>query len=215
MNKQKTALIFLNGDPIGLPRVQKYLEKDALLIGCDGGSRHILHLGYQPDVVIGDFDSLMDSDKAMLHKDTAHVSHPADKDYTDGEAAIRYALEHGCDEIILCSALGGRLDHLIGNVLLLYRREFRKATLKIIDDTQEAYVIRGHSVIHGKKGDTISFIPLTSSPQIIRSSGLRYDLSRYRLSRQGNTGISNVMLRGTAEVVIASGSLLVIHQISS
>src|SRR5665213_4601129 len=115
--KPLKVIIFLNGDLSDLSLVQPEIDNRTMLIGCDGGTSYILALGYKPAVIIGDFDSL-DKDSTDL-KDTTYVRYPTDKDYTDSELAIRYAAEQGCDQIILAGALGTRLDHLLGNILLL------------------------------------------------------------------------------------------------
>ena len=48
------------------------------------------------------------------------LSLPTAKDETDTEAALRLAVERGATEITVFNALGGpRLDHLLGNLLLL------------------------------------------------------------------------------------------------
>lgn len=218
----KSAIIFLSGEGADTTHLSQYLDSGALLIGCDGGTRHILNLGLVPNVIIGDFDSLPRSTiigalppngQETVIDGITYVRYPKDKDCTDAELAIRYAVQAGCTEIILTGTLGGRLDHLLGNVLLLDKREFALVKLKIIEANQEAFIIRGRALVHGKKGDIISFIPITGHPRVASSNGLAYDLSSYRLSRQGNLGISNVMLRATAEIVMAQGSLLVIHQL--
>jgi thiamine pyrophosphokinase len=211
MAKPVRAIIFLHGAATRLSRLQTYLEDSPLLIGCDGGTMQLTRLGLVPDVVIGDFDSYPDTGQQM--SGATYIRYPSDKDYTDGELAIRYAKEAGCQEIILAGALGGRLDHLLGHVLLLNKREFAGLRLKIVDNQQEAYMIRGKAHIHAKKGALISFVPFAGPVSIARSSGLAYDLSQYRLSPQHNLGISNVMLASTAEIVITRGALLVVCQL--
>lgn len=208
MTKSRLAIVFLNGEPTGLPRLAPYLKVKPLLIGCDGGTQQIIELGLVPDVIIGDFDSWPATATSV-----PAVTYPTDKDFTDGELAIRYALEAGCQEIILAGALGGRLDHLLGHILLLNKHEFAGLRLTIVDNTQEAFMIRGQAQIRGKKGTLISFLPVAGPVQIARTSGLRYDLSQYHMSPQHNLGISNVMLTSTAEIIITRGALLVIRQL--
>jgi thiamine pyrophosphokinase len=212
MAKPVRAIIFLHGAATRRSRLQTYLEDSPLLIGCDGGTEQITRLGLVPDVVLGDFDSYPDNGQQQI-AGTTYIRHPADKDYTDGELAIRYAKEAGAQEIILAGALGGRLDHLLGHVLLLNKREFAGLQVKIVDNQQEAYIIRGKARVHGKKGALISFLPFAGPVSVARSSGLVYDLSHYRISPQHNLGISNVMLGSTAEIVITRGALLVVCQL--
>jgi len=210
----KRAIIFLNGNLSDLTLVKQYINKHSLLIGCDGGTRHILELGLQPDVVIGDLDSFRPEEISSDHQ-PKYVTCPTDKDFTDSEFAIRYAQQAGYRHIILAGALGDRLDHLLGNIFLLNKDGFANLKLKIIEGNQEAYIVRGQTRINGQKGDTISFIPIAGKPQVKTTGGLKYDLNEYTLSLQGNTGISNILTRKSTEITVTKGSILVIHQLSN
>ena len=46
--------------------------------------------------------------------------HQPEKDDTDTELAIKRALAMNCSHITLLGATGGRLDHMIGNIHLLF-----------------------------------------------------------------------------------------------
>ena len=224
MLKPAEAVIFLNGDLSDLSRIKKYITTNTLLIGCDGGTPHILALGHKPDVIIGDFDSLAGflvpktikpDGQPTTVDDITYIRYPTDKEFTDSELAIRYAARAGCRDIVLAGALGSRLDHLLGNIFLLNKREFAKLRIKIIEGRQEAYSVRGQVRITGKKGDTISFIPISGNPQIKTTGGLQYDLNKYTLSLQGNTGISNVLTRKSTTINVTNGAILVIHQLEA
>lgn len=202
------AIIFLNTDKSDFSRLGRYLDKDALLIGCDGGAKNILELGLKPDVIIGDFDSF---NKKML-KDEKVIELPKDKDYTDSEAAIKYAIKHGAEEIIIAGLLGSRTDHLLGNVFLLGKSDFAGHNIKIIDGRQEAYLIMRKAAIRGKKGDIISFVPIFGDVKALSSSGLKYPLQNYILSMQENTGISNEFIADSISISLKrSDKLLVVH----
>jgi len=205
----RQAVIFLNGDRTDLSGVKPYIDGRTLLVGCDGGTRHILALGYKPSAVIGDFDSYEQPDDT---NGTVYVRYPADKDYTDAELAVRYAAEQGCRRIILAGVLGTRLDHLLGNILLLVKDEFAPLDIKIIEGDQEIYLIRGQARINGTAGDIISFIPINGPVEVSRSTGLKYDLSRHDLSPQANLGVSNILTEPVAEVRLKTNVLLVVHQ---
>lgn len=202
------AVIFLNGDCADLTHIKSYIDSKTLLIGCDGGSKHITALGYKPYAIVGDFDSF---DKSLLREDIEIIEHPEDKDYTDSEAAIRYAIKQGAGEVILVALLGRRVDHMLGNIYLLNKQDFVGIKLKIIEGNQEIYMITGKVIIKGKKGDAISFIPVFGDVKAEFSSGLKYDLAKYTLSLQGNTGISNEMISDMAEIDLENQKLVVIH----
>src|ERR1700689_2256058 len=159
----KRAIIFVNGNLSNLTRVKQYINKSTLLIGCDGGTRHILGLGLQPDIVIGDLDSFRPEEITSDHQ-PKYITCPTEKDFTDSEFAIRYAEAASYRDIILVGALGYRLDHLLGNIFLLDK--FSDLQIKIVEGHQEAYIVRGHAKITGHKDDTISFIPIVGNPKV-------------------------------------------------
>lgn len=214
----KKAVIFLNGDRTDISAVKQYIDDKTLIIGVDGGTNHILKLGLKPNVVIGDFDSFEEpknvtarerSDRGNL---VEYIRYPRDKDFTDGELAIEYAIKKGCKEITVFGLLGSRVDHVLGNILLLLKKEYAETSIKIIEGNQEIYIIRNDAVIHGKKGDTISFMPIDGVVQSTKTSGLKYPLENYQLSIQGNRGISNLLTKDTAAITLKKVVLLVIHQ---
>lgn len=207
------AIIFLDGDKSDLSQIRKYVKDGTLLIGCDGGTKKLLELGCRPHAVVGDFDSF---DEDLVRKTGAElVKHPTDKDYTDSEAAIRYALQKGAKKIILAGFSGSRTDHMIGNVFLLNKHEFAGVDIRIIESGYEIYLIRKRAVIKGKKGDPVSFIPIFGEVRAISSSGLKYDLADYILSMQGNTGISNEFTAGKAVVALKKDDVLLVVQRTS
>ncbi|HEY4721353.1 MAG TPA: thiamine diphosphokinase, partial [Anaerolineae bacterium] len=114
------ALIFANGDAPDERVIKRWLDAAALIIAADGGARNALSIGVMPQIVIGDLDSLHPADRLQLEQAQAQfIVYPAHKDYTDLELAIRHALERGATEIVIASALGGRWDQSLANMLLL------------------------------------------------------------------------------------------------
>jgi thiamine pyrophosphokinase len=213
--KYTKAIIILNGDTSDIEMIKRFIDDRTYIIGCDGGTEHIRTLNLTPHTVIGDFDSVTNS---TLHYYRQHadsiefIDYPSDKDCTDSELAIDYAVSKGFHEIIVFGTLGTRIDHMLGNMFLLSKRKYSKINLKIVEANQLVYVIRETAVIEGTRGDTISLMPLRGSAAIEKSSGLQYDLSKYEISQEQNHGISNVMTNDTAHIVIKRGLLLVVHQ---
>ena len=85
------ALIILNGECRNCTYLFNRTKNCDLLICADGGYKHLKALDVEPDVVLGDFDSSEEP------KGIETVKFPAEKDMTDGEIAIEYALEKGAD----------------------------------------------------------------------------------------------------------------------
>ena len=109
--------ILLDGDLRATDRVRCQIT-GARILAADGGIRHAVTLGVEPELWLGDFDS----DDAELRdrvRDGPRETYSAEKAMSDGEIAIRNALDNGATEIILCGALGGdRSDHAFLNLAI-------------------------------------------------------------------------------------------------
>ena len=124
----KKAVVFCNGDLADLSRVRRHINTKTLLVGCDGGTSHILALGLVPHVVIGDFDSISSKTQRALStggkgKEVEYFRYPTDKLYTDSELGLALAMERGCKEIILAGVRGTATDHFLGNLFLLAKKK--------------------------------------------------------------------------------------------
>ena len=139
----KSALIFLNGH-YDLRYLQFY--KEALtwaiansypLICADGGIRlfteinRITETQFFPNVLIGDldsFDEMQGNSIEQLERPGTHIVREwighTDKDDTDGQLAVAYAIaEYGCQQILIYGGLprpnGYEIDHFLGNLRLM------------------------------------------------------------------------------------------------
>jgi thiamine pyrophosphokinase len=207
------AIIFINGMLREGDRVRALLRADDRLIGADGGTRHILALGRMPDLVVGDLDSIEPAALAQLHAAGVPIErHPVHKDQTDLELAIECALRDGAGEIVLVAATGGRLDHTLANVLILAQRPW-PVTLRIVDSTQEAVLLRGPTTatLNTAIGASVSALPLSESVTGITYQGLAYPLENATLALGSTRGVSNVAEAAEVTISIASGLLLVVN----
>ena len=139
----KSALIFLNGHyDLRYPQFYKEaltwaVENRHPLICADGGLRLFTELNQTsdtpifPNVLIGDLDSVeeMPADTVeQLEQSGTHIVREwigqMDKDDTDGQLAVAYAIaEHDCQGILLYGGLprpnGYEIDHFLGNLRLM------------------------------------------------------------------------------------------------
>ena len=177
-----------------------------LLIAADGGVKHLIDLGLQPEIIIGDMDSI---DASILNdkSDIMLISHSPDKDKSDAEFAVEYALEQGCEQVILVAAIGGRLDHTLGNVALVASYPGRIAifdgvsTLVAVDKSEKC-------MLHGQIGTPVSLIPYGSDSFTVRAKGLKYSLGDESLHSVTH-GLSNELSQTEACVCVSNGILLV------
>ncbi len=206
-----TAVIFANGDfqppQLGRP----WLPDSPVIIAADGGGRHCRALGIEPDIVIGDFNSLPGAEVEALAAAGAEVMrHPPEKDATDLELALDLAAARGLTDVIVLGAIGDRWDQSLANFLMLAAKTPPDGTLCYLDGIQEARLIRaGETVsIQGAVGDVVSLIPLPGDATGVTTRGLAYPLEHGRLVFGATRGVSNVLQDDLAQVAVEGGSLV-------
>jgi thiamine pyrophosphokinase len=207
------AVIFANGILSDAQTVKSILHSDDLLIAADGGARHALALGLVPAVLIGDLDSILKADRIRLEAaDTQIRQYPQDKNETDLELALQFAVNAGVREILIVAALGGRLDQTLGNLSLLTGPEFAALDLRVDDGVEQAWFVRQRTELRGRPGELVSLIPWSGEVHGVTTSGLRWPLQSETLFPDRTRGISNELVGETALVEIKSGLLLLVHR---
>ncbi len=206
------AIIVANGHVDPDEQYGHLLRFDDLVIGADGGAALARMLGLEPQVVIGDLDSLPPELRTELEsRDCQFVAHSPRKDETDTELAILYALEQGAEEIVLLAAAGDRLDHTLANVFLLALPELAGIRATIISGDSETWLLRGGGQleIRGQSGDTVTLLAVGQDAVGISTEGLEWPLNDDTLRFGPARGVSNVMTAPVARVTLRQGLLLV------
>ncbi|MEZ0396467.1 MAG: thiamine diphosphokinase [Anaerolineales bacterium] len=207
------ALIFANGSLPDLQAARRLVRPDDLLLAADGGSRHALALGLLPAAVIGDLDSLSVADRRRLEAGGARlITHPPDKDQTDLELALDFALQQDCAAVVILAALGGRLDQTLANLALLTAPRFAALPIRLDDGLEEAFFVRSRADLAGRPGDLVSLLPWGGPAAGVVTEGLRWPLRAETLYPEQTRGVSNELLAEQAAVSLASGLLLVVHR---
>ncbi len=211
------VLIFANGDIDDGVMVRRALAHapDALIVAADGGARVATHYGLHIDTVIGDTDSLpVDELAALEAQGTQIVRHPVEKDETDLELALIWAVERGATWLRVIGATGGRLDQILSNIYLLALPNLDSCNVQLVAGKQAAWLARpGETVIQGAPGDTVSLIPLNGVVNGVVTTNLYYPLNDEDLFFGPARGVSNVMTTNEAIVSVRAGVLLVVQTI--
>lgn len=189
------AVIIGNGEIRDYTYIKSYLRTDDFIICADGGLRHTKELGISADVAIGDFDSYTKSDEIKS------IVFPSHKNLTDGEIAVDYAIENGYSEILLLAMTGSRLDHTFTNIFQLAKN----VNISLIDDDNEIYAVKDKLIIEGKKGKTLSVIPVFSNLDGITITGVYYPLDNDTLLFGEGRGNSNVITDDICTVSVRNG----------
>ena len=209
------AVIFANGNFNPSASIISTLRDDDLLIAADGGAKHCLAAGLWPNTVIGDMDSLSPPlIQDLINHGCQLIEYSPDKDQTDFELALTYAVQQGAIDLLLFGLLGGRLDQSLANILLLTRNEWKDLNLILSDEPDMAYLMHSNDTvsIQGKPGDIISLIPLSEVVTDVTSHGLRWPLDQANLILGSTLSVSNELLKTNTKIQIGSGILFLIHR---
>jgi len=205
-------VIFTGGDFSTSSLSQKAIKDADVIIAADGGANAALSLSLYPTIIIGDMDSITNATKEILQKrNTEFITSSSEKDETDTELAINYAIEKKATGItILGGITGDRLDHIIANILLMTRYG---SIIRFITGEQTSWVTTGRATqrIEGKEGDLLSLIPLRGDIENVTTTNLYYSLKNEKLIFGRPRGVSNVFTKNSVSVSFESGILLFVH----
>ena len=190
------------------------------LIAADGGAAKAGQLGLQPDLVVGDLDSLAPDALARLEAAGVAIERvPAAKDESDTELACLRAVERGATEITILGALGGRFDHALANVWLLALPAFSGRSVQLLDAVTRVRLLSAVAGaggaaridLSGPAGDLVTLLPFGDEVEGVCTEGLLYPLRDEPLRPGPSRGLSNVREAREASVSIRAGRLLVIE----
>ncbi|MBA7559219.1 thiamine diphosphokinase [Candidatus Atribacteria bacterium 1244-E10-H5-B2] len=210
MSTNKTVVV-LNGELKGDREEFKKLigEKDIFFIAADGGALFLESIGFLPDVIIGDFDSLTKAQYQRYEKLGAKIiKYPVEKDETDGELALQYCKRRGLDNIIIIGFAGGRLDQQLANIFLLEYAFRNGITAFIKEPGLEMGIIDREKVFFQKIGTGLSLIPLDEKVIGVTVTGCKYLLESGSLLRYKTRGISNIIEQEKVVITVRKGLLL-------
>ena len=208
------AIIIANGQGMDAEPGRAEVRPGDWIVAADGGAVWALAWGLEPDLVIGDMDSLPPAVRARLEAQGCRfLHHPRRKDETDLELALRHVVEQGAREIIILGAWGGRLDHALANVLLLTLPILTGVRVRFVAGDDQAVLVRGGETLRlvGRPGDLVSLLPLGGDAQGVTTEGLAWALGNERLRFGFSRGVSNEMTALTARVTVGAGLLLVVR----
>ena len=213
----KTACLVLNGQLEDYDYIRDVMDYNTyeLIIAVDGGANHLYRLGIMPNYILGDLDSIDDDIRSYYEaSDVVFKKFPTKKDETDAELAVWMVEEEGLLGIDIYAALGGRIDHELANIQLLYYILDRGMYPRIISEREEIYILRNEEMnLKGSIGDIVSIIPVKGDARGITLANMEYSVEELDLKYSVTRGISNVMLAEDAYINVRDGCILVIKNI--
>lgn len=192
------------------------VEKEDFLIAVDGGLDYCGILGAEPDLVLGDFDSVSGQAEETVRGLESRIPErvirlPKEKDDTDMLAALKEGLARGYREFRIYAATGGRLDHTFANIQCLLYLKNHNAAGYLMEGTGMILVIVNEAVHFQKnlKG-TLSLFSLVKETKGVTIRNMKYTLEKAVVTNDFPVGISNEFIGEEAEVVVGEGALVCI-----
>ncbi|WP_291430024.1 thiamine diphosphokinase [Deinococcus sp.] len=204
------AWVLVGGRLVDSPLLRA-LPRPAVVVAADGGARHaalltMWGLGVPVDVWVGDFDS-----SAGVFVDAPREVHPAAKDETDAELAIRVARERGATELVLLGAFGGRFDHsltLALGALRLAERDGLRVTLTSGDEWGWPLTPASPLSLALPPGATLSVLAV-SDLRGLSLAGVRWPLVNAGIPLGSGWTVSNEVQEGPVTASLGEGRALV------
>ncbi|MEO2075003.1 MAG: thiamine diphosphokinase [Bacillus sp. (in: firmicutes)] len=199
-----------------LPDLSEYNEENSIWVGVDRGVYHLLNRDIHPTIAFGDFDSVSQEEWKFIKEQVSELKQfKPEKDETDMELALNWALDQDPDTIRLFGATGGRLDHLLANVHLLLNPLKTKSSIYVtlIDRYNQIFLKNpGRYTIEKRHREKyISFIPLTLDVTDLTLEGFKFPLKNRHISLGSTLCISNELISDYGTFSFSEGILIVIR----
>ncbi len=193
-----------------------YHKEHDYVIAADGGLMYCGILELEPDLIIGDFDSVDEEHKLAVDtiKELAPeriISLPIEKDDTDMLAAIKVGLSLGYKVFRLYGANGGRLEHTIANIQLLKYLKGQDAVGYIMDGNGMMLLAQNETICFKETMEGyVNIFSMNEKAHGVTIRGLQYELEQAILTNDMPIGISNQFIGQASEVTVEDGTLLIL-----
>lgn len=189
----------------GAPCTEFPLDKvRGFVIAADSGLDYALAAGIIPDLIVGDFDSA----SSEIPSGIQCVRVSPIKDDTDAALAAELAVKKGFRELRFLCALGGRLDHSIANIQLLYGLKKHGVGGIMYGDGTELFIAHDESVEIPRFEGFVSVFSYTADC-IVSEQGMKYPLTEKLLANDLTLGVSNEITEDSARITVHSGTALI------
>jgi thiamine pyrophosphokinase len=199
-----------------IPDFRLYDERKVIWVGIDRGVFYLLKAGVKPAAAFGDFDSVSEAEMAEIEGVVTDLKkYKPEKDETDMELALNWALEQEPHSITIFGATGGRLDHLMANIQLLVKplQKDIAVHIEIIDAKNMLYVKKPgtYTVSQMDEYKYISFLPVTPAVSGMTLENFKYPLIDCHIPMGSTLCISNELIRGHGTFSFSEGILLIVR----
>lgn len=188
------AVILAGGDLHVTTQLIEQLKTIDFVVAADSGIKHAQALQLEPDLLVGDFDSIT-SDDGQRYGHIPIVKHQPEKDDLDLELAIQEAQTKGATEIILLGVTGSRLDQSLAALMIAARYKEVFKCVSIYTGKQNIEMLSKDDGIQlaYRERKTFSLISLVAE-SVLSIKNAKYPLDHAVLKFGTGLGVSNETL---------------------
>ena len=185
MKYKSPYALFGNGPNPTHPNVIERLKSINTFFCVDGGADKLITMGYYPDVILGDLDSI-DKENKIYNSTIVCLDNQSKNDL---EKSIAWCVNQGIEELELFGFSYGRDDHHLANLFIMKNFSDR-IKMKMYTDKSLIFCINKHSTFLSKTDQTVSIFTFNEKTTIT-TTGLKYALKDLPLTSPSQ-GISNL-----------------------
>ena len=190
------------------------VKEEDFVIAVDGGLGYCGILNVEPDIIIGDFDSVSDGEREAIEALEQQIPEriirlKPEKDDTDMLAALKLALDKGYTEFRIYAGTGGRFDHTLANIQCLLYLKNHGATGYLVDGSGMILVLQNEAVHFNKNLEGyLSLFALGKEAKGVTIRGMKYTLDNYTMKNDFPIGISNEFIGEESVISVEDGELV-------
>jgi thiamine pyrophosphokinase len=188
------SILCLDGD---LPD-SKFFSNDKVIIAADGAANKLKAIGINPDIIIGDLDSI----KRINYPETK-IIHLPDQNQTDFGKSIEYIKQNNLNPTMITGVSGGFIDHIFNNINIILDNDLFFYSEPIIGFTINEGIFKTNLPINSK----ISLFGINEAK--VKTKGLKWELDNEILTFPGKNSCSNRVAKENISIEITKGKVLV------
>ena len=201
-NINNPILIVANGEFPNHPIPINILKKSKFIIACDGASNKLDSLGYKPNIIIGDLDSI---NKNLMKKFKQKIIHIKNQEENDLRKVLQFCKINKLLNINIIGATGKREDHTIGNIFSL--NSFKDLNIKLFTNSGCFVNINRSTIFKSFKNQQVSLFTENKDLKI-DTEGLKYNFNSSTISSL-YSGTLNESIGSYFFIKIINGNLIV------
>ncbi len=167
-------------------RALRYLREADFLACCDGAANACAAAGFEPDVIVGDGDSIAPN---VMERYADRVVHIAEQETNDLSKTFHHCLQLGRrDSFVILGATGKREDHALANLALLMDYAEEHADVMMVSDFGTFYPCCDTKRLSVNPGQEVSIWNFGAS--YFSAEGLMYPLYDFTKLWQGTLNVA-------------------------